>query len=147
METVTPTNQNKAIQLTKQHVSIIVLPLLSPLNHSPTHSLTHPPTHSLTHPLTYSEPAIIVSNSSFIHRSTNSFCLSSAVVCLLHPVKECDRLSLVSYDTQVYLDFSLTAMDKANKDRTKLSVEKLQDGSSTNLCGGLMKGGTGGGRG
>ena len=62
-------------------------------------------------------------------------------------MKECDRLSLVSYDTQVYVDFSLTAMDKASKERTKISVEKLQDGSCTNLCGGLMKGGAGGGRG
>ena len=58
-------------------------------------------------------------------------------------MKECDRLSLVSYDTQVYVDFSLTAMDKASKERTKISVEKLQDGSCTNLCGGLMKGGAG----
>jgi len=57
-----------------------------------------------------------------------------------HTVKECDRLSLVTYDTQVYLDFGLTAMDKANKERTKQTIQKLKDGSCTNLCGGLMKG-------
>ena len=58
----------------------------------------------------------------------------------LSAVKECDRLSLVSYDTQVYLDFGLTAMNKANKDKTKSLIGKLRDGSRTNLCGGLMKG-------
>ena len=56
-------------------------------------------------------------------------------------MKECDRLSLVSYDTGVYLDFSLTAMTKDNKDKTKTLVSKLHDGTSTNLCGGLVKGG------
>lgn len=55
-------------------------------------------------------------------------------------MKECDRLSLVSYDTQVYLDFGLTAMNRANKDKTKSLIGKLRDGSCTNLCGGLMKG-------
>jgi hypothetical protein len=55
-------------------------------------------------------------------------------------VKACDRLSLVTYDTQVYLDFPLTAMGGANKDKTKTIISKLRDGSSTNLCGGLVKG-------
>ena len=55
-------------------------------------------------------------------------------------MKECDRLSLVTYDTGVYLDFPLTAMTKANKDKTKTLVSKLRDGSGTNLCGGLVKG-------
>ena len=59
---------------------------------------------------------------------------------LAHAVKECDRLSLVTYDTQVYLDFGLTAMDKTNKERTKHTIQNLRDGSCTNLCGGLMKG-------
>ena len=59
---------------------------------------------------------------------------------LLYTVKECDRLSLVTYDTQVYLDFGLTAMNRANKDRTKAVIGKLREGSCTNLCGGLMKG-------
>ena len=59
---------------------------------------------------------------------------------LLYTVKECDRLSLVTYDTQVYLDFGLTAMNRANKDRTKAVIGKLCESSCTNLCGGLMKG-------
>jgi hypothetical protein len=55
-------------------------------------------------------------------------------------VKECDRLSLVTYDTQVYVDFGLTAMDRSSKDRTKAMISKLEQGSCTNLCGGLVKG-------
>jgi Ca-activated chloride channel family protein len=55
-------------------------------------------------------------------------------------VKECDRLSLVTYDTNVYLDFSLTSMSRTNKDKTKITISKLRDGSSTNLCGGLVRG-------
>jgi len=55
-------------------------------------------------------------------------------------VKECDRLSLVTYDTGVKLEFGLTSMTKANKDRTKMLIKKITDGSCTNLCGGLMEG-------
>ena len=55
-------------------------------------------------------------------------------------VKECDRLSLVTYDTNVYLDFSLTSMSTTNKDKTKITISKLREGSSTNLCGGLVRG-------
>jgi Mg-chelatase subunit ChlD len=55
-------------------------------------------------------------------------------------LKECDRLSLVTYDTQVYVDFGLTAMDRSSKDRTKAMISKLEQGSCTNLCGGLVKG-------
>ena len=69
--------------------------------------------------------------------TTSTTCISLYVV---HTVKECDRLSLVTYDTQVYLDFGLTAMDKLSKERTKALVSKLEPGSSTNLCGGLVKG-------
>ncbi len=55
-------------------------------------------------------------------------------------MKECDRISLVTYDTCVNLEFELLKMDTVNKERAKRFVEKLRDGSSTNLCGGLMKG-------
>ena len=55
-------------------------------------------------------------------------------------MKECDRLSLVTYDTNVYLDFSLTSMNRANKDKAKINISKLREGSCTNLCGGLVKG-------
>lgn len=55
-------------------------------------------------------------------------------------MKECDRLSLVTYDTNVYLNFPLTAMNRANKDKTKTAINELREGSCTNLCGGLIKG-------
>ena len=55
-------------------------------------------------------------------------------------MKECDRLSLVTYDTKVTLEFGLTSITKANKDRTKLLIQSIKDGSDTNLCGGLMEG-------
>ena len=55
-------------------------------------------------------------------------------------MKDCDRLSVVTYDTNVTLDFPLTCMNAANKERTKQAVKAIRDGSSTNLCGGLLKG-------
>ena len=55
-------------------------------------------------------------------------------------VKDCDRISLVTYDTQVELVFGLMKMNKQNKERAKSFVESIRDGSSTNLCGGLLKG-------
>ena len=55
-------------------------------------------------------------------------------------MKECDRLSLVTYDTNVTLEFGLTSITKANKDQTKLLIQSIKDGSDTNLCGGLMEG-------
>ena len=55
-------------------------------------------------------------------------------------MKECDRLSVVTYDSNVKLDFPLTSMTSDNKDKTKAEVRAIRDGSSTNLCGGLVKG-------
>lgn len=55
-------------------------------------------------------------------------------------MKECDRMSLVTYDSYVQLVFGLMKMDKANKERSKTFVESIVDGSSTNLSGGLIKG-------
>ncbi len=49
-------------------------------------------------------------------------------------------MSLVTYDSYVQLVFGLMKMDKANKERSKAFVESIVDGSSTNLCGGLIKG-------
>ena len=55
-------------------------------------------------------------------------------------MKDCDRLCVVTYDTNVTLDFPLTCMDTNNKEKTKGMVKAIRDGSSTNLCGGLLKG-------
>ena len=55
-------------------------------------------------------------------------------------MKECDRLSLVTYDSNVQRQCELTKMDKANKEMVKRLVKGITDGSSTNLCGGLVTG-------
>eukprot|EP00731_Ephydatia_muelleri_P001021 Em0001g1021a len=55
-------------------------------------------------------------------------------------LKECDRFSLVTYDSDVYLKFGLIKMTQDNKARATSTVEAIIDGSSTNLCGGLLKG-------
>ena len=49
-------------------------------------------------------------------------------------------MSLVTYDTYVELVFSLTRMDKINKEKARSNVNSIVDGSSTNLSGGLIKG-------
>ena len=55
-------------------------------------------------------------------------------------MKSEDRLSLVSYDRHVYLKFPLIAMNRTNKEAALQEIKALETGSSTNLCGGLMKG-------
>ena len=55
-------------------------------------------------------------------------------------MKDCDRLSLVTYDTNVRVQFGLTKMDDEQKEKTKTAVKALQSGSSTNLSGGLFEG-------
>ena len=49
-------------------------------------------------------------------------------------------MSLVTYDSSVVLNFPLTQMDKSNKERAKSIIQKVREGSCTNLCGGLLKG-------
>ena len=51
-----------------------------------------------------------------------------------------DRLCLVTYDTDVYVDFPLLNMNEANKKRAETIISQLWAGTSTNLSGGLMKG-------
>ncbi|XP_065663790.1 uncharacterized protein LOC136085890 [Hydra vulgaris] len=55
-------------------------------------------------------------------------------------LNEKDRLCLVTFDTNVYLDFKLTPMTKDNKISTFKIIKGILHGSCTNLCGGLMKG-------
>ncbi|XP_066930326.1 uncharacterized protein [Clytia hemisphaerica] len=59
---------------------------------------------------------------------------------VLTQLKDKDRLSVVTYDTQVYLDFPLRKMDKDGKEFAAKKVEAIRDGSTTNLSGGLLKG-------
>ena len=51
-----------------------------------------------------------------------------------------DHLALVTYDTDVYVDFGLMKMTSQNKESALRKIKAITDGSSTNLCGGLMKG-------
>ena len=55
-------------------------------------------------------------------------------------VLEKDRLSLITYDTSVTVDFELLLMNKENKEYAIAKIESVKSGSSTNLCGGLLQG-------
>jgi len=55
-------------------------------------------------------------------------------------LRECDRLALVLYDTDVTVSFPLTAMDAPGKDSSSRIVAAIRSGTSTNLSGGLLKG-------
>ncbi len=60
--------------------------------------------------------------------------------CVCFAVKDTDRLSLVTYDTTVYLNFNLMCMTKANKEKAKSKVTSLAAGTCTNLCEALLEG-------
>ena len=55
-------------------------------------------------------------------------------------MKDDDRLSVVTYDTNVHLDFGLMKMTKENKENCLTKIRNITDGSRTNLSGGLLKG-------
>merc|ERR1719335_1573605 len=67
-----------------------------------------------------------------------SLCIQT-VKFLLTQLKSTDRLSLVSYDTDVRSDFGLTLMNDAGKKIATAALDKLRAGSMTNLSGGLMQ--------
>ena len=53
---------------------------------------------------------------------------------------EDDRLSLVTYDTDVYEDCSLIKMNVINKQIISKKINDIIVGNCTNLCGGLIRG-------
>ena len=55
-------------------------------------------------------------------------------------MNKADKLSLVSYDANVSVEFPLTCMTEDNKKITKATISNLSAGTTTNLCGGLLKG-------
>ena len=55
-------------------------------------------------------------------------------------MRDDDRLSVVTYDTHVAVDFGLMRMTKKNKEQCLTKIRKIASGSSTNLSGGLLKG-------
>ena len=66
------------------------------------------------------------------------FLLKRIVLSLI--VKDQDRLSVVTYDTGVYLDFGLMKTTKDNKAKCLTKIQEIRYGSTTNLSGGLLKG-------
>ena len=77
---------------------------------------------------------------SFIHSFIYIFIIYSLNVYLFFEVRDDDRLSVVTYDTHVKVDFGLMNMDKTNKGHGSSIIHQIRDGSSTNLSGGLLKG-------
>ncbi|XP_064400224.1 uncharacterized protein LOC135346514 [Halichondria panicea] len=59
---------------------------------------------------------------------------------VIDQLKETDRLSVVTYDAYIYVNFDLMLMNKANKKEAKALVDSIRSGTQTNLCGGLLKG-------
>ncbi|XP_057306276.1 uncharacterized protein LOC130644615 isoform X1 [Hydractinia symbiolongicarpus] len=59
---------------------------------------------------------------------------------VLTQLNERDRFSVVTYDTNVYIDFGLRVMTADNKKDALHKIKNIQSGSCTNLCGGLLKG-------
>lgn len=59
---------------------------------------------------------------------------------VLTQLNDKDRLALITYDTEIYTDFDLMNMTKENKKKASDKIQNIMDGSSTNLCGGLMRG-------
>lgn len=59
---------------------------------------------------------------------------------VLTQLNENDRLSVVSYDTNVNLEFALKNLDDKGKEMALSKIEDINSGSMTNLSGGLMKG-------
>ena len=49
-------------------------------------------------------------------------------------------MSVVTYDTQVDLDFGLRNMEEEGKKIALEKIKSIQSGTMTNLSGGLMKG-------
>ena len=50
-----------------------------------------------------------------------------------------DRLSIVSFDHNSYLNMHLTYMSETNKQSASNLITRMETGGSTNISGGLMK--------
>ena len=51
-----------------------------------------------------------------------------------------DRFSLVTYDTRAIVNFELACMTEERKAKARASIQAMEVGTCTNLCGGLVKG-------
>jgi len=59
---------------------------------------------------------------------------------LVRSLADNDRLAFVTFDSNVKTVLPFTVMNEAGKDKARKLVGNLKDGSSTNLCGGLVTG-------
>lgn len=53
---------------------------------------------------------------------------------------EKDRLCVITYDSNVFVNFELLHMTSENKDFAEQQIKGIVEGSSTNLCEGLLQG-------
>ena len=51
-----------------------------------------------------------------------------------------DRFSLVTYDARAIVNFELARMTEERKAEARSSIQAMEVGTCTNLCGGLVKG-------
>lgn len=58
---------------------------------------------------------------------------------MVEQLKELDKISLVSFDSNVTLDLKMTEMTEQGKKKALGSIEKLRAGTCTNLSGGLFE--------
>ncbi|XP_028397520.1 uncharacterized protein LOC114521316 isoform X2 [Dendronephthya gigantea] len=68
------------------------------------------------------------------------FLVKKSLKFLVQNLLERDRLSVITYHTDVTVDFDLLPMNQNNKTYAKHKIESIQSASSTNLCGGLLQG-------
>eukprot|EP00731_Ephydatia_muelleri_P001001 Em0001g1001a len=59
---------------------------------------------------------------------------------VISQLQKCDRLALVTYDSQTYVKFHLLHMSNRNKRTASDVVNSIRAGTNTDLCAGLLKG-------
>ena len=73
-------------------------------------------------------------------RGEKLFLVKKSLKFLVQNLLENDRLSVITYDTGVTVEFDLLSMNKDNKEYAESKIGSIESGSSTNLCGGLLQG-------
>jgi len=65
--------------------------------------------------------------------------VKSTLIFMIEQLCKKDRLSLISFDSDVTLEFDLEEMNDEGKEKATNIINKLKPGSCTNLSGGLFK--------
>ncbi len=63
-----------------------------------------------------------------------------AIYLLYNIVKECDRLSIVTFNTSVQVNFGLMSLTRSNKEKAETLIDSIIVSGRTNLCQGLLTG-------